>query len=283
MKPSRGALYLLVPALLIFGLLLALPLVNVAQESFRLFVPGRVGSAVDAPLTTHNYRELFTPAYLAYFLDTFRIGLVATLVGLAIGFPIAHHVARMRSGPRRTAWIGFLVAMMFLSALARVYSVSLAFGPVGFLPFFARLTGLNPNSGQVTEALVVLGLLHYMIPISALTLIGTIQNVNPRLAEAAQALGATRWRAHLSITLPLSARGILSAFLISYTLSISAFVIPMVLGRGRVLFVSNLIYSRFSEVANFPSGSAISVVMLALSMLIIYLVTRMATRRWETA
>jgi ABC-type spermidine/putrescine transport system permease subunit I len=129
--------------------------------------------------------------------------------------------------------------------------------------------------------MVILGLLHYLIPIAALTLIGTIQNVNPRLADAAESLGAARLVAHLTITLPLSARGILSAFLIGYTLCISAFVVPMILGRGRILFVSNLIYSRFSEVANYPSGAAISVVMLVLSLVVIYVISRAATRRWE--
>ena len=56
----------------------------------------------------------------------------------------------------------------------------------------------------------------------------------------------------MTVTVPLSSRGILSAFLISYTLCISAFVVPMVLGKGKVLFVSNLIYNRFSEIANYP-------------------------------
>ena len=82
------------------------------------------------------------------------------------------------------------------------------------------------------------------------------------------------------MTVPLSIRGLLSAFLITYTLSISAFVVPMVLGKGKVVFVSNLIFSRFSEVANYPSGAAISVVMLVVSMLVIYVISRFAVQRW---
>ena len=83
------------------------------------------------------------------------------------------------------------------------------------------------------------------------------------------------------MTIPLSARGLLSAFLISFTLSISAFVIPMILGRGRVTFVSNLIYNRFSELANFPSGSAVAMVMLVFSLTVIYLVSRFTSKRWD--
>ncbi len=281
MKLTRDALLLIVPALAVFTVLLAMPLANLVAESFRLFEPGRVGSATDAPLTLRNYAELLEPAYVGYFLDTFRIALVASLSGLLIGYPIAYFVARMRSTYLRKVWIGFLVAMMFLSILVRVYSLELTFGPVGFLAEVSDLLGVRRNSRTMIELLVIAGLVHFVTPMVTLTLVGTIQNVNPRLAEAAQALGAPRWRAHLSVTIPLSMRGVISAFLIAYTLSISAFVIPMVLGKGRVLFVSNLIYSRFSEVANYPSGAAISIVMLLLSLLIVYAVSDVAIRRWE--
>jgi len=281
MKANRTAIYLLVPTVAVFSILLVLPLVNILQESFRVFVPGRVGSAADAPLTFANYAELGRSAYFFFFYDTLRIGLVATFIGLSIGYPIAYHVARLRASRVRRLWVGFLIAMMFLSVLVRVYSIALTFGPVGFLRQITAFVGLDSSGPTVTEALVIFGLLHYLIPISALTLVGTIQNVNPRLAEAAQALGAARWYAHLTITIPLSMRGILSAFLICYTLCISAFVIPMVLGKGRILFVSNLIFSRFSEVSNYPSGSAISILMLVLSLMLIYLVSRVASARWQ--
>lgn len=283
MKPRGGAFLLLLPALAIFTFLLLLPLANLVEESFRLFEPGRVGSAQDAPYTTRNYTELARSAYLQFFLDTFRIALFASVVALVVGYGIAYFVARLRSRGLRKLSIGFLVTMMFLSILVRVYSLELTFGPVGFLREFSALLGVRPNSRTLIEFLVIAGLVHFVTPMVALTLIGTIQNVNPRLAEAAQALGAPRWKAHLSVTIPLSARGILSGFLIAYTLSISAFVIPMVLGKGRVLFVSNLIYSRFSEVANYPSGSAISIIMLALSLIIIFVISDLAMRRWEKA
>ena len=120
---------------------------------------------------------------------------------------------------------------------------------------------------------------HYVFPMAAIILVGTIQNVNPHLVDAAQVLGAPRWKAHLGITVPLSMRGVLSAFLICYTLNIGSFVVPMILGRGRVLFVSNILYNRFSEVANYPSGAAIAMVILILTLLLVYAVSRLAIER----
>lgn len=282
MKLTRGSALLLVPAASVLVVLLFLPLLNIAVESVKEFIPGRIGSAANAPYTLDNYAELLKPIYFYYFLDTFRLGLIACLVALVVAYPIAYFVARQPPGAKRKLCIGFLIAMIFLSALVRVYSVELTFGPLGFLRPIASVLHLSPNGRTMLEMLVIAGLLHFVIPMAALVLVGTLQNLDPRLAEAAQSLGAPRWKAHLTITIPLSARGILSAFLICYTLSISAFVVPMILGRGKLLFISNLIYSRFSEVANYPSGSAISLIMLIVSLFIVYLVSRIATARWGT-
>ena len=279
-KLNRSAALLLVPGLGILLALLVLPLANVVEESFRYFEPGRVGSTKDAPYTLLNYTELFDKAYLFYFLTTVRFGVMSSLIALVLAFPIAYYVARQPSQLVRKCAIGFLIGMMFLSTLVRVYALQLSFGPTGIARHLAAFLDVSMNGSFYTEMIVVFGLLHYLVPISAITLLGTIQNVNPRLNEAAQALGAPRWVAHLTITIPLSVSGLLSAFLICFTLCLSAFVVPMILGKGKVLFVSNLIYARFSEIANYPSGSAVSVMMLILSLLIVYGVTSFVTARW---
>jgi len=281
MKISKGAFFLLIPALVLFLMLLILPLANIAEESFRLFVPGHIGASKDAPYTIFNYAELLDPAYLYYFIETLRLSLISSLIGLIIGFPMAYHVARQRSALLSKLAIGFLIGMMFLSTMVRVYALQLTFGPTGFAKFICSILNTRPTSRFYTELVVIFGLLHYVIPIAAITLLGTIKNLNPRLAEAAQTLGSPRWKVHLSITVPLCIPGILSAFLISYTICMSAFVVPMILGKGKVLFVSNLIYSRFSEIANYPSGSSIAIVMLVLSLGIIYGITYIASRLYR--
>ena len=280
MKLSRGAALLLAPGLGVFLVLLVLPLANIVEESFRLFEPGRIGAAKDAPYTLFNYAELVEPAYLYYFVETVRFGLVSSTIALLIAFPIAYLTARQPSPLLRRFAIGFLIGMMFLSTLVRVYALQLTFGPTGIARLLAGALGMSPNGRTYTEMVVVFGLLHYLIPISAITLLGTIQNINPRFGEAAQTLGAARWKAHLTITVPLCVPGILSAFLICFTLCLSAFVVPMILGKGKVLFVSNLIYARFSEIANYPSGAAVSITMLVMSLAIIYGITRLVAARW---
>ncbi|MDE5458942.1 ABC transporter permease subunit [Bradyrhizobium sp. CSA112] len=283
MKLTRGAALVIGLVVAVYGTLLLYPLLRVFEDSFREFIPGRVGADANSPLTLTNYTDLLHEAYLSYLWDTFRIGFIVAFLGVLLAFPIAHFVARRRSDWLRRATIGLLITLMFLSVLVRVYAIELSFGPTGFARDIAPLFGEQIGSRFYIEFMIVLGLLHYSVPMSVLVLVGTIQNVNPRLIEAAQALGAARWKSHLVVTLPLSGRGLLSAFLLSFTLSISAFVVPMILGRGKISFVSNLIYNRFSELANFPSGSAVAVVMLVISLLAIYAVSLLASSRWEGA
>lgn len=281
MKLSKGAIFLLIPSLCLFIILLVLPIANVVQESFRLFVPGHIGASKDAPFTLFNYTELFEPAYLFYFIETLRLSLICSIVGLILGFPIAYMVARLRSPLLGKLAIGFLIGMMFLSTMVRVYALQLTFGPTGFSKIICSILNINPNGRFYTELVVIFGFLHYVIPISAITLLGTVKNLSPQMPEAAQTLGAPRWKVHLGITIPLCIPGLLSAFLISYTLCMSGFVVPMILGKGKVLFISNLIYSRFSEIANYPSGSAIAVAMLFLSLVIIYGITFVVNRLYK--
>ena len=280
MRAPRGA-GLIVPALVVVAVLLVAPLLLVGDESLRLFVPGRVGSVHDAPLTLGNYADLVRPAYARYFADTFGLSLVATLLALLLAYPIAYRVAREARPRVRRTWIAFLVVMLFLSILIRVYSVSLAVGPAGFGRGLSNLLGLTLNSRGYGEVSVILGLLHCLVPMAVIVLLAPLQSLNPRLVEAAQALGAPRWKAHATITIPLSGRGLLAAFMLCFTFSISAFVIPMVLGKGRVLFVSNLIYSRFGEVGNYPGGAALSIALLILSLIVVYAIGRATGSRLE--
>jgi ABC-type spermidine/putrescine transport system permease subunit I len=270
---------LLTPGVVLLGLLLIVPLANIVAESFRQYVPGKVGGSFDAPFTFANYLDLYHPIYINYLTTMLWCASIATVAALVMSYPIAYVMARTRSRGIRIALIGLLVGLLFLSALVRVYSLELSFGSVGLGRTIAALIGVSSNSSSYAIFLVIIGLMHHSIPLAALLMTGTIQNINPRLVEASQALGAPLWRAHLSVTLPLSMPGVLSAFLVCYTINLSAFVVPMILGKGKIQFLSNLVYDRYAELANFPSGSAIAIQLLIVTLVITYGIG-WALRRW---
>ncbi len=172
-----------------------------------------------------------------------------------------------------------MIMLVLSSILVKTYAIELTFGSVGITRPLMIWLGIAPNARGTIEAVVIAGLVHAIVPVAVLTLIGAVQSIDPRLIDAAQSLGAPAWKAHLTITLPLSRQALVSSFLVSLTFAISAFVIPMVLGRGRVLFMSNIIYTRFSDIANYPSGAAVSLAMLAISMVVIAGITTVQTRK----
>jgi ABC-type spermidine/putrescine transport system permease subunit I len=276
--PELVPAFLLAPALLAYLLLMAVPLANVLHESFKLYIPGRVGSASDAPYTLANYLDFGSPSYATFFWTTLRLSFITAFLCIALAFPIAYKIVRAKSAAVRKVLLAIMIVMVFLSALVRTYSMQLTFGAAGIFQPILSSVGVLPNSRNYIEATVVAGLVHFVLPIAALTLVGTIKNINPRLVEAAQALGASRPWAHLSITLPLSTPGLTSAFLIAFSAGTSAFVVPLILGKGRVLFISNLVYSRFSEIGNFPSGAALSIVMLLVTFLLVFLTVQTSMR-----
>lgn len=281
MKRDYRISLLFLPSGAVFIGLFFLPLGGLVIESFRLYTPGSIGSSASAPLTVANYTELLTPAFADFFFATMRISLLASLVGLVFAFPLAYWITRRFSARWRGLAVGFMVTMMFLSVLVRTYALELTFGSTGPFRSLLLALGISPNGRGYIEFLVGAGLVHYIVPVATLTLVAVIQNIDPRLVDAAQALGAPGWKAHLSITLPLSMRGLLAAFLFAFTFSVSAFVIPMILGKGRVLFVSNLIYTRFSEIADYPSGAAISIVLFVVVLAAVYALSRQTTKRWS--
>jgi putative spermidine/putrescine transport system permease protein len=277
---STGVL-LVAPAivLLLFGF--ASPLGTLLVESLKEFTPGRVGSVDNAAFTLASYAELWNFAFLDVMWTTFWIGAVSSIIGQVIAFPLAYFIVRQFSPATRTIVIGLLITLILSSVLIKTYAIELTFGSVGILRPILVWAGISPNGRGYINFVVIAGLLHSIIPIATLTLVGAVQSLDPRLVDAAQSLGAPPWKAHLTVTFPLAAPAIVSSALVSLTFAISAFVIPMVLGRGRVLFMSNVIYTRFSDIANYPSGASISIVMLVAALAVITLVS-VSRRQRET-
>ncbi len=274
---KTSQILLLLPVVSVFAIFLGLSVLTVLSESIRTFEPGRIGAVDGTALTISNYTALLHPAYAQYFLDTYFLAFCASILGIVFAFPMAYYVARNASSRARKIAVTGLVGLMFLSSLVRVYSIQLSFGSVGIIAPILSSFDINTNGKAYLDVMVIAGLLQYTIPMSVLMLIGSVQSLNPRLTEAALSLGASRAIAHLTVTLPLCIRGLLAALLVSMALGTSAFVLPLILGRGRVVFISNLVYSRFSEMANYPSGAAIAIVMLVCSMLLVFVITRLAS------
>jgi len=275
MRRLGGAWLLILPAIFLYSVLLILPLTGILLESLRPHEEGRA-AGLSVGWTLDNYADFAHWEYFRVFRTTIWTSLIACVAGLLLAYPVAHLMARTRSRRVRWFWINLMVSALFLDLLIRAYALALLFGPTGIMPLVSRLFGVSGNNVLLVQTEVVIGMLYFIVPICVLTLLGPIENINPNLREAARTLGAADWKSMLVTDVALSVPALLASFLMTFTLAISAFTIPLILGKGFVTFVANLVYARFSELADFPGGAALSVLFLVFSVGCVLAVSRLA-------
>ncbi|MFI4983038.1 MAG: ABC transporter permease, partial [Nevskiales bacterium] len=133
---------------------------------------------------------------------------------------------------------------------------------------------LLPSSGAI-----VIGLTHSLLPFGVLTILTTFNGINPNLERAAMSLGATRTRTFFSVTLPLSVPGVAGAFSLAFSLAISAYATPAILGGPGSSTMATLIFDFMTTLNDWSLGSALGSVLIVSSMLLLVVGTVLGSRR----
>ncbi len=245
-----------------------IPLVLLGQISFYGFDPMR---GVIRSFTMKNYAKVFLDTYfLEIFWRTFRISVVVTVLSVVLGYPEAYLLSRLR-GRAQTYLMLLLLSPLIVSTVIRTFGWLILLGPNG--PLNRVLVALGvvevPLRLLFTETAVIIGLTHVLVPLMILSIYSALANADPLYERAAQSLGAPPWRTFLAVTWPLSLPGVLAGSLIVFTLSMSAFVTPAVLGGRRVAVMAFVTYDEFLYMLNWPFGSAVSVILMAITGLIV--------------
>jgi putative spermidine/putrescine transport system permease protein len=235
---------------------------------------------LDPAYTLSNYIEIATdPTYLRSMLLTIEIALGVTLLSLAMTFPVAYVLARMK--PRLAMLLlAAITASSFVSISIKILGMVIVFGADGFISRSLRELGIIHGSLQLLGTMpgVFIGYLHISIGFMVMMLFTVIQTIPRQLEEAAQIHGASRWRMHWRIILPLSLPGITNAALIEFNLLMGAFVSATMLGGGKILTFPVLIQRTLTMVADYGMAAALSAVLLALVLVINIVSMVMLTR-----
>ncbi len=271
-----GGLLWLAPAamlLLVFGGALA----TLAAWSVREFVPG---SLEPGGLTLDNFRQIARPQYLRTIADTVRLSAWTTVGTLLLAYPIAHALARTRSRTVRTALLVLTLVPFLTGAVVRAYAWMLVLGTSGFLN--SVLVGLGvvaePLRLLFTEAGVVIGMVHFSMPVMTLMIAAALAHVDPALERAASSLGASPPRVFCRVTLPLALPGVAGGAVVVFAWTFSAFPIPALLGGGRVKMIANVMADLAIDSFNWPGGSAFALVALAVTLVMVGVVASAAQR-----
>lgn len=225
-------------------------------------------------LTVAHYARILLDAYHWDILFlTLRIALVTTAVAMLLGYPLAYYLVRIiEMRWLRRICIILLVIPLFTSNIVRSFGWMVLLGRVGIVNETLQGAGVieRPIRFLGSETGIVIGLVYILLPFVVLTAGNAIAAIDRRLEEAAGDLGAGPVQRFVTIVWPLSLPGLLSGAVIVFTLAVSAYVTPALLSSGRVTVFSMLIYQQYASVFDFHYGGALSVVLLAATLLLLW-------------
>ena len=268
---------LLAPVTLFLGVFFLLPLLIIAIYS--LLSPGLYGG-VEWSFYHWNYgrifgwadgiMEIFEPIYLQIMARSLGFAALTVLICLILCYPVTFWVSRL---PERWRILFlFLITLPFFSSLiVRLYAWLLILKPSGILNTVLLSTGSirAPLEILYTPYAVVLGMVYVMIPFMFLPLYAAVDNLDRALIEASMDLGATRVQTFVKVILPQTMAGIMGGAVIVFIPSVGNFVVPDVLGGAKGLMIGNLIEQQFLSARNWPFGSALSMIVMAVVLVVL--------------
>lgn len=268
---------LLAPGLLVFLLFFLVPVGRLAVLSFYRTTPeGRMESA----FVWDNYTKFFTdPFYLHILWRTLAIGLAVSVICLVLGYCLAYGVSR--ANPKRKFMLLMLIALPLLtSAVIRNFGWIIILGRKGLLNQVLQAVGLikEPLALLYTSTGVVIALVHVMLPYMVLVLYAVLDGMDRNLEKAAANLGASKPKVFWFVTLPLSLPGILAGTLLVFSITLSFFVTPSLIGGPKVQLMATEIYNQTIQLLNWPYASALAVILLVTVLVVTGLYNRALSR-----
>ncbi|HWT93989.1 MAG TPA: ABC transporter permease [Solirubrobacteraceae bacterium] len=265
LRLRRGAL--LGPALVWWTALLAAPVLLVL--AYSVFQRGVYGGVV-YDFSLDNFDRIADSLYLDVLWFSVRVAGEATLVALLIGYPAAWFIAT-RPERWRTILLVLVVLPFWTSLLIRTYSWMVLLNDEGLINNGLQSLGIidEPLSLLYNEFAIVLGLTYGYLPLMILPLYAAIERLSPELREAASDLGASGWRAFLTVTFPLTRAGVTAGCIFVFVPSLGNFLVPDLLGGGREQMVGNLIQTQFLKARDWPFGATLALAIIALMTIVL--------------
>ena len=219
---------------------------------------------VAAPLTLDNYARLLDPLYLRILGRTLLLAVLTTLLCLALGYPLAYYMA-LYGGRRRSLLLLLVVLPFWTSFLVRTYGWIFLLRDTGLINTILTRLGLIqvPLPLLYNQGAVLAGLVHGFLPLMVLPLYASLERLDRSLLEAAADLGAAPAARLLRVTLPLTAPGIYAGSVLVFVSALGAYLTPELLGGGKSVLLGNLVQNQFTTARDWPFGSAISLLVLA--------------------
>lgn len=282
-RKGRTGLYLVLPGLIALTLFFALPVIVLLAMSLYSKPPGaEIGEFVPA-LQFSNYAVVLE-TYWPVLLRSFGFALIATVLALLIGYPMAYLVAvRLRQhGLLKGILLVLLIAPFFSSFILRTQAWKQILADEGFIAQTLKAISLLPADGRLTATsfAVVAGLTYNFLPFMVLPIYANLDRLDTRLLEASGDLYANPMTTFAKVTLPLSAPGVFAGTLLTFIPAAGDYINAALLGNNRnTTMIGQVIDSRFFRVIDYPGAAALSfILMISILILVIIYIRRFGTK-----
>jgi spermidine/putrescine transport system permease protein len=202
-------------------------------------------------------------AYQTQFVRSLQYAGTATAIALAISYPLAYWIA-FRGGRWKNLFLLLVIAPFFVTYLIRTLAWETILSDNGVVvTFLQNIHVLGPGGRLLaTSAAVIAGITYNFLPFMVLPLYVSLEQVDPRLIEAASDLYANRVLSFLRVTLPLSLPGVFAGVLLTFIPAMGDFINAQLLGTPRQYMIGNVIQSQFLSLRNYPTAAALSFVLM---------------------
>jgi spermidine/putrescine transport system permease protein len=236
--------------------------------AYSLLTRGTFGG-ISLPWTWESYQRLIDPIYLAILWRSFWIAGASTVICLLLGFPLALFISR--SGKRKDLYLSLVMLPFWTSFLVRTYAWMFLLRDTGLINTLLETLGLihGPLPLLYNDGAVILGLVYGYLPFMVLPLYATLERLDRNLLEASADLGARPWATLTHVMVPLCAPGIRAGVILVFIPCLGAYLTPDLLGGGKSVMIGNLVQNQFTTARDWPFGSAISLALMAVVMLLL--------------
>ena len=256
------------------ALMLVLPMVLIALYSVT--EPGN--TIISFTLTLDHYVKFFTdPDFLIILWRSLWIAIKTTIICLFLGYPVAYFIARS-SEKVQNLLVLCITLPMWINMLVRTYAWIGLLSEGGLIQRIFSFFGFGGSELLYTEGAVLLGMVYNFLPFMILQINTSLCKMDHSLLEASADLGANPVQTFIRVTLPLSIPGVINGITLVFLPAVSSFFIPKLLGGGKYFLIGNMIENQFITVGEWNFGSAVSMIMAVIMMLLMVAVRKVEIR-----
>lgn len=267
---------LLIPGMAWLGVFFVVPFFSLFATSLQVPIePGNPDAGFQSAFEWQNYTSALSE-YMPQFLRSFLFAGAATLLALAIAYPLAYFIA-FKAGKWRNIMLILVVAPFFCSFLIRTYAWKTILSDQSPVTQFMNALNLLPDDRILnTPIAVITGIAYNFLPFMTLPLYAALEKIDFRLIEAAGDLYSSPFTGFRKVTFPLSLPGVVAGTLLTFIPAVGDYINAQLLGSVKDKMIGNVINSQFLIVRDYPTASALSFLLLSSVLVLVFLYVRRA-------